>query len=102
MIYLKIHNTDNGNIIAMCDEELINKILKEDKIELDLQKYAGFYKGELLDEISVKKLMKDTDFFSANIIGKNSIRIMENINLIDSKDIKIVENVPFVQIYKII
>ena len=29
MIYVKKHRTENGDIIAMCDSELIDKVLRK-------------------------------------------------------------------------
>ena len=74
MIYFKGHETDKGTIIAMCDEELLGRVLKEGKRELDLEKYSGFYNEELITEQEAKSRIKD-DLYTANVVGKRSVQI---------------------------
>ena len=102
MIYLKRHSSPNGIVLAMCDEELIGKILKEDKIELDLDTYSGFYKGELMAEEDANELITDEDLYSANIVGERSLLIVMEKGLVKKEEVRRVSGVPFVQIFKII
>ena len=37
MIYIKIHQAEEGDIIAACDESLIDKVLEEGEIYIDLK-----------------------------------------------------------------
>ena len=50
MIFIKKHAAEHGIILAMCDEELMGKVLKAGKLVLDLDKYASFYNGELVSD----------------------------------------------------
>jgi hypothetical protein len=101
MIFLKKHSGEHGVILAMCDEELIGKVLKSGSIYLDLAKYASFYKGDLLSEKEAADLVDSEEFSSANVIGKRSVEIMISKGIVDKSDVKRVEKVPFVQVYKV-
>jgi len=102
MIFLKEYSTENGSILAMCDEELIGKVLKSGKLVIDLDKYASFYKGDLISEEDAAKAISSEEIYSANIVGERSISIVIKNGLVDEKDVMLVGKVPFVQIYKII
>ena len=99
MIYFKRYKTEHGDVIAMCDEELIGKIIKEGKIELDLNKYSSFYKGELLEEEDVEALIGD--IYSANIVGERSTKIIIKKGLANENDVRKVNGVPLLQLFKI-
>ncbi|MGC9099540.1 MAG: DUF424 family protein [Candidatus Micrarchaeia archaeon] len=99
MIYFKRYATEHGDIIAMCDEELIGKVIKEGKIEIDLEKYANFYKGELLKEEDIEGLFDEV--YSANIIGERSTKIMVKKGLAKENEIRKVAGIPFLQIFTI-
>ncbi len=102
MIYIKIHDTENGKILAMCDEELLGKVLSEGKRELDLNKYSSFYKGELVDEQEAKERIEDIEIYSANAVGQNSVNVLKSRMDISEGEVKIIEGIPFVQIYTLI
>ncbi|MBN2478499.1 DUF424 family protein [Candidatus Micrarchaeota archaeon] len=98
-MYLKIHQTQKGRIIAACDKELIGKKLEEGKLCLDLEKYSGFYKGELVTE---EKLEKELDnFFSVNLVGKKSVGVALRKKLINEDNVQFIKGFPFIQIYRI-
>lgn len=101
MIYLKEHAAEKGEIIAMCDKELIGKVLSEGKVRLDLEKYASFYKGELVSEKDAAKMLSEVEIHSANIVGKRSVEVAAKIGLIGKADVRKVKNVPFVNIFKV-
>ncbi len=101
MIYIKIHQADEGNIIAACDESLIEQILEEGEIYIDIKEYPEFYKGDLVDpekydlDVSLKELN------SANIVGKESVDYMVRKGLIDEENIKYVNGIPYAHSYVI-
>jgi len=99
MIYFKRYKTEHGDVIAMCDEELIGKIIKEGKIEIDLNKYSSFYKGELLKEEDVEALIGD--IYSANIVGERSTKIIIKKGLANENEVRKVNGVPLLQLFKI-
>ncbi len=98
-MYLKIHEQQGKKIIAVCDKELIGKILTDGNAYLDLDKYRGFYVGKLSSENEVKKSLKS--FSSANIVGKNAVNMVLNVGLADKKDVMYINKIPYIQIYSV-
>jgi hypothetical protein len=98
-MYLKIHETKEGRIIAACDKDLIGKVLDDGKGFIDLDTYQGFYVGELSDKKSLSKAL--ARFHSINLVGKKSIAVALRLGLIKPEDVMHINNVPYIQIYKI-
>jgi hypothetical protein len=99
MIYFKSYTTDHGSVVAMCDQELIGRVLRGGKRVVDLDKYAKFYKGELLSEADASAKLRGERIYSANIVGERSTGIVVECGLARHEDVLSVEGVPFVQIY---
>jgi uncharacterized protein len=103
MIYLKIHITPEGEIIAMCDSELLGKKFKEGKLELDLSTYSEFYKGDLVEDDEASDYIKNSrSFYTANIVGEKSVAIFLRKGLVSRKEVRKVKEVPYVHIYTIV
>lgn len=102
MIYIKLHETDKGAIVAMCDKELLGKELKEGKKELDLKKYAGFYKGDLVERGDAGRMFDKDSIYTANIVGEESVGICVEKGLASEGDIARIRGVPYLHIYKMI
>jgi hypothetical protein len=101
MIYIKVHSTDNGDIIAMCDSSLIDKVLKEGELEINIRDYSDFYKGELVTEQRASEILDPRRVYSANIIGKESIRVAIKKKILDKNSVRKVKDIPYANIFKI-
>ncbi|MDE1850711.1 MAG: DUF424 family protein [Candidatus Micrarchaeota archaeon] len=102
MIYLKIHKTEKGDMIAMCDENLLGKTFSEGKAELDLKTYSDFYKGDLIAKDQIIKVIGTAQLYSANIVGKESIEILVEHGIIEKGSVKTIAKVPYVHIYNVV
>lgn len=100
MIYVKLHESDDGNIIAMCDESLIGKTLSEGELFIDINSYSDFYTGELVDAASYE-LPELDEVISFNIIGEESVEFCIRNSIIEAENIKTVEGVPVAHAYKV-
>ena len=100
MIYINRHLTEKGEILAMCDEELIGRILSEGRMEIDLKRYASFYQGELVNEEQAKKMINE-NIISANAVGDRSVGILVEKRILKSEQVRKIQGVSFVQIYSI-
>ncbi|MDE1860351.1 MAG: DUF424 family protein [Candidatus Micrarchaeota archaeon] len=100
MIYLNRHDTEKGEIVAMCDEELIGKVLKQGKLEIDLKNYASFYKGSLVSEEDAARQL-GSSIFSLNAVGNKSVKILVQKGLVKAGEVRKVRGVSFVQIYSV-
>ncbi len=99
MIYIRIHHTDKGMMVAMCDEELIGQVFTEGAREINLKDYADFYKGELIREEEVLKRIDESSLYSANVVGKRAVKQVIKKGLASQKQVAKVSGVQFVQIY---
>jgi hypothetical protein len=98
LIFVKIHSTPAGKILAMCDEELIGKIFREGEAIIDLQKYKDFYIGEKKDEKEIKEILND-DITSINAVGERSVNLLINNSLATKRDVKRINGVAILQIF---
>ena len=98
-MYLKIHETEAGRIVAVCDEDLLGQVLTDGKTFLDLKKYEDFYNGKKVKSRQIKAALKS--FSSANIVGKESIAAALSTGLVSESYVKYIKNIPYVQVYKI-
>ncbi|MCL4371706.1 DUF424 family protein [Candidatus Marsarchaeota archaeon] len=98
MIYFKIHDTDEGKILAMCDQELIGNVYEDGDILLDLKDYADFYTGDLVrdNEVGIEPGEK---FNSANVVGKASVKVAIEKDIIKSENVKSVNGIPYAHAY---
>jgi hypothetical protein len=98
-MYIKVHNTKEGVIVAACDKNLLGKSFEEGVKCIDLKMYKSFYEGELSNATKLKQALKS--FSSANLVGKNVIKAAIEANIIKDEDVKYIEKVPYVHIYSI-
>ena len=98
-MYLKIHETKDGRIVAACDKELIGKVLDDGKIHLDLDTCRSFYVGKLSTEEELKKALEN--FVSANLVGKNTVNVAIKSGFAQENDVIYINTTPHIQLYKI-
>ncbi len=98
-MYLKIHESPRGKVVAVCDKELIGKILEDENTAMDLKNYSGFYVGEHVGKDDVEKALEK--FSSANIVGKKSVGVALSAGVVSKEDIMYINETPYIQIYKI-
>jgi hypothetical protein len=101
MIYVKIHNGENGNIIAMCDSSLIDKIISDGELEINIRDYSDFYKGSLVDGKKALSMINPATMSSANIIGKESVKIAIEGSIILEESVKLAGKIPYAYAFKI-
>lgn len=99
-MYVKIHETAEGRIIAACDSNLIGKKLIEGIKVIDLDRYRNFYIGIPSDEKTLAEHLKKT-FNSANIVGRNSVKVALDLGLITKAQVGYIKKVPYAQIYNL-
>ena len=98
-IFVKRYDTEKGLMIAMCDEELLGKEFSEGRSKLDLNKYASFYRGELLDPEKIK--IDFESIYSANVVGERSVSLIIKNGMASPRDIKKIDGVPFLHVYRL-
>ncbi len=98
-MYLKIHENPTGRIVAVCDKELIGQVLEDENRYLDLDRFRGFYVGEISNEEGIRKALGE--FHSANIVGKKAVGIAVELGIASGNQVLRINDIPYVQIYKV-
>jgi hypothetical protein len=100
MIYIKQHITENGIILAMCDSDLIGKVLEEGNILIDLKDYSEFYIGTLSSEPEADSSINKDKLWSVNVIGRSSVSVALSKGIIEKEHVKTVKGVPYANAFK--
>lgn len=93
MIYVKVHNGSGNAVTSLCDSELIGKTFKEGKFVLNVSEQ--FYKGDLVKEEEVEKILKK--IVNLNIVGERSCDIALKLGCISKENILVIQEVPHAQ-----
>ncbi len=99
MIYLKKYTTDNGVMLAMCDVDLIDKVLTEGDLEINIKDYSAFYKGDIIDPKRAKVIINAEEIHSANVIGKEAVAVAIESAIIEKGHVKKIKDVPYAQAF---
>ena len=94
-MYIKIHKSEKSEVLAVCDEDIIGKTFEEKDLQLKISE--TFYKGEKKSEKEVLDLIENFD--NINMVGKKSIKLALDNNIITQDSIIYIEGVPHAQIY---
>ena len=82
MFYYKLHKTDFGTMIAVCDKELSGKTLKNK--DLDFFVNPRFYGDEKIDEKILELIKKSND---GNVIGNKIVELLLKNKVISNNSI---------------
>lgn len=97
-----MHDTDNGNILAMCDQKLIDKVLSDEgDLEINIRDYSDFYKGQLLDKTDAMAILAKDNIYSANVVGKESVELALEKGIIEKENVKTLMKVPYANAFRI-
>lgn len=102
MIYIKLHDTENGIMLAMCDEELIDKIIESDGVYINIKEYSEFYKGELVSTDAAGKIINENEINSANIIGNESVELAIMKCIVEKTHAMSVNGIMYANAYRIL
>ena len=81
-------------VVAICDEELLGKKFEEGKIQLYVD--PKFYKGDLVDEKELEKILEDSTIINA--VGKKSVEILIKMGLVDKRRVLYIKGIPHAQV----
>jgi hypothetical protein len=93
----KVHETQNGKIIAVCDKEHLGKNFEEGKIFFTATK--KFYEGKEVTEKELEKLLDD--FWTANFFGNKCTEIAKRKGLITDSETISIKGIKHAQVYHI-
>jgi hypothetical protein len=96
MFWTKIFRTRQDLVVAICDENLLGKEIKHEKIKVKISK--DFYGGKLITEhVAIRLLEKAT---IANLFGKEIVDVAERNGFIISENSILIDGIPHAQFVK--
>lgn len=96
-VYLKVRETMDHILVAVCDEELLGKTLVEGNLKFNVSK--EFYGGDLVDTKTCIKHLKGATI--ANMIGKTTVDAAIEAGLVHKSAILYIEGEPHAQWVKL-
>ena len=96
-MFLKIHRSPQGDVVAACDRELMGKRLTHGDVEIVISE--SFYGSTPANEEEVRKALRDAG--NINLMGKRVVRIAIDMELITEKGCIIFSGVPHAQIFRV-
>ena len=96
-VYMRVSETHEHYVVAICDKPLLGKTLKQGKIQFKVSE--EFYGGELVDpKTCLEHLEKAT---IANMIGKKAVQAALNAGFVHEQAILYIEGHPHAQWVKL-
>jgi hypothetical protein len=97
-MFLKIHHSlSEGDVVAVCDRELINTTISHGEMKLCITE--SFYGDQQVNEEEVRKVLARAD--NANIIGKRSIALAIDMGLISPSACIMIGDIPHAMIFRL-
>ena len=95
MITVRLYRKGSDTLVAACDKDLLGKTFKEGELRLEV---TSFYEGEDADEEMLLNRLSCCTV--ANLVGKETVAIATEHNLISSDCVITIDGVPHVQLVK--
>jgi len=97
-MFLKVHHTQTaGDIIAVCDRELINTTVMWNDIKVFISEH--FYGNTMASEEEVRSAMLLASCI--NLMGKRAFALARELDLVDEKSYVLIGDIPHAQIFRI-
>jgi hypothetical protein len=97
-MFLKVHRSrDTGDIVAVCDRELLNTTISQDKLSITITE--AFYGNIPAGENEVKDALKNAG--NINLIGERSVSLAIELGLLTKSGCMMIGKVPHAQIYRL-
>jgi hypothetical protein len=97
-MFLKIHRVrDTGDIVAVCDRELLNTTISHENLSVTIT--DSFYGNTPATEDEVRDALKNAG--NINLIGERSVTIAIAMGLLTKSGCMMIGNVPHAQIYRL-
>jgi len=90
---VKIHQTGNGTLVAICDSELIGKKFEDEEFQIDLT--VDFFAGSEMDEDHAGDILRNS--YTFNLVGEKSVNLGLKEEVITEQDIKKIAGIPHAQ-----
>jgi len=98
-MFFKIHHGAYGKLVAVCDENVCGKTLK-DKGEIEFFVNPRFYKDRQGSKAEILDLLRDTS--DANFVGEKAVQLGIEAGLIHEENVIKIQGVPHAQFARIV
>ncbi|MBU5537542.1 MAG: DUF424 family protein [Candidatus Aenigmatarchaeota archaeon] len=99
MYWTKIFTTKTEIVVALCDEDILEKVLDFKKKNVKIKVSKHFYGERLVDESTVLKLMDKATI--GNLIGRNIVQLAEKHGFISKENVINIDGIPHAQFVKL-
>jgi hypothetical protein len=97
-MFFKVHRSrDTGDVVAVCDRELLNTTISHEKLSITITE--TFYGNIPATENDVREALKHAG--NINLIGERSVNLAIDMGLITRSGCMMIGNVPHAQIYQL-
>jgi hypothetical protein len=91
---MKIHQTKSGEIIAICDAELIGNTYEDENACITIT--PDFFGTEQVPADKVEKALREGD--NITMVGTRTTTLAREIGVLCQEDIKLIQGVPYATI----
>ena len=99
MYWANLFTTKTEIVVAICDEELLEKEIEFKKKGATVKVSRHFYGGRLVDERVVLRLLKEAT--TGNLIGKMVVKLALQSGFISKENIIDIDGIPHAQFAKL-
>ena len=97
-MFLKIHRSrETGDVVAVCDRELLNTTIRHEKLTITIT--DSFYGNTPATEDEIKDALKNAG--NINLIGERSVNLAIEMGLLTKSGCMMIGKVPHAQIYRL-
>ena len=96
-VFVKKYCSGKDTLVAVCDKDLMGKTLRNGKLRLEVKK--EFYGDKLTTLEEAAKALSEAD--TGNIVGKKSVKIAIERNLVDPSAVIHIAGIPHVHIIRL-
>lgn len=94
--FVRTSNYQNSKMLNICDEDLLGKVIKKDKLQINISK--SYYGQQLVEREEAEKLMKNSSIL--NLVGKQTIDMSIELKIGTRQGVKVIDDVPFLIVFK--
>ena len=94
--FVRTSSYQNNNMLNMCDEDLLGKVIKNGKVQINISQ--SYYGQRLIDKAEAENLLQNSSVL--NLVGKNTIQMSIDLKIGSQQGVKTIDGVPFLIVFK--
>jgi hypothetical protein len=95
---LKVHRApDGGEVVAVCDRELLNTTIVHGEVTIRISEY--FYGNRPVSDEEVRKTLSGAS--NANLIGERCVALAVEMGIVETSGCMMVGKIPHAQVFRI-